>query len=145
MLFFFFNDTATTEIYTLSLHDALPILRAVTEDDLLAAPVGVDRLLRGPTEVEPVLLQGQVLLVPVVVELRKRRRSRAELPDRGLAARSVRRPRRLSERRAGRHRPAEQRLALGRPAHRLDVDDALEVAVRHDLRVVRVPPLRPVG
>src|SRR2546425_11799576 len=27
MFFFFFNDTATTEIYTLSLHDALPILR----------------------------------------------------------------------------------------------------------------------
>src|SRR3712207_7555061 len=26
MLYFFFNDTATTEIYTLSLHDALPIL-----------------------------------------------------------------------------------------------------------------------
>src|SRR5215813_15282960 len=25
--FFFFNDTATTEIYTLSLHDALPITR----------------------------------------------------------------------------------------------------------------------
>src|SRR3712207_7609694 len=27
-MFFFFNDTATTEIYTLSLHDALPILLA---------------------------------------------------------------------------------------------------------------------
>src|SRR3989442_2203525 len=27
-LFFFFNDTATTEIYTLSLHDALPICLA---------------------------------------------------------------------------------------------------------------------
>src|SRR5215813_15651741 len=27
--FFFFNDTATTEIYTLSLHDALPISAAV--------------------------------------------------------------------------------------------------------------------
>src|SRR3712207_9112986 len=27
MRFFFFNDTATTEIYTLSLHDALPIFR----------------------------------------------------------------------------------------------------------------------
>src|SRR3712207_8823390 len=27
---FFFNDTATTEIYTLSLHDALPISSAVT-------------------------------------------------------------------------------------------------------------------
>src|SRR3712207_6871458 len=26
-MFFFFNDTATTEIYTLSLHDALPIFR----------------------------------------------------------------------------------------------------------------------
>src|SRR5438034_4440522 len=32
--FFFFNDTATTEIYTLSLHDALPIsVLDLTEDD----------------------------------------------------------------------------------------------------------------
>src|SRR2546425_2772548 len=32
--FFFFNDTATTEIYTLSLHDALPIsIRAWARDD----------------------------------------------------------------------------------------------------------------
>src|SRR5256885_5087010 len=29
-VFFFFNDTATTEIYTLSLHDALPIYRPPT-------------------------------------------------------------------------------------------------------------------
>src|SRR3712207_7975842 len=29
-IYFFFNDTATTEIYTLSLHDALPILE-ITE------------------------------------------------------------------------------------------------------------------
>src|SRR2546430_8992555 len=29
--FFFFNDTATTEIYTLSLHDALPILPVVID------------------------------------------------------------------------------------------------------------------
>src|SRR3712207_7156760 len=28
--FFFFNDTATTEIYTLSLHDALPISKVTT-------------------------------------------------------------------------------------------------------------------
>src|SRR2546430_4190137 len=39
--FFFFNDTATTEIYTLSLHDALPIFQAlvsyvVSGDDRLA-------------------------------------------------------------------------------------------------------------
>src|SRR2546422_7983997 len=31
-LFFFFNDTATTEIYTLSLHDALPISAAGTSE-----------------------------------------------------------------------------------------------------------------
>src|SRR5436190_12111047 len=30
-MFFFFNDTATTEIYTLSLHDALPISVLVPE------------------------------------------------------------------------------------------------------------------
>src|SRR3990170_6457879 len=30
--FFFFNDTATTEIYTLSLHDALPIFQALVDD-----------------------------------------------------------------------------------------------------------------
>src|SRR3712207_8791843 len=29
---FFFNDTATTEIYTLSLHDALPILQVLVEE-----------------------------------------------------------------------------------------------------------------
>src|SRR5256885_7750447 len=33
ILFFFFNDTATTEIYTLSLHDALPICRSARHDD----------------------------------------------------------------------------------------------------------------
>src|SRR5216683_8188748 len=33
VLFFFFNDTATTEIYTLSLHDALPISRWARRQD----------------------------------------------------------------------------------------------------------------
>src|SRR2546430_10272102 len=37
-IFFFFNDTATTEIYTLSLHDALPIL---TGEPGSAAPSNV--------------------------------------------------------------------------------------------------------
>src|SRR2546429_9982362 len=36
-LFFFFNDTATTEIYTLSLHDALPICRHAAARSLLSA------------------------------------------------------------------------------------------------------------
>ena len=30
IIVFFFNDTATTEIYTLSLHDALPIWKKLT-------------------------------------------------------------------------------------------------------------------
>src|SRR2546427_3836785 len=37
--FFFFNDTATTEIYTLSLHDALPISVAASAG-MLACSVG---------------------------------------------------------------------------------------------------------
>src|SRR6266478_1203165 len=42
MSFFFFNDTATTEIYTLSLHDALPI------------STGVDPVAQRPLVVQPV-------------------------------------------------------------------------------------------
>src|SRR2546422_10070509 len=41
LFFFFFNDTATTEIYTLSLHDALPISASSTSENpllLLIAP-----------------------------------------------------------------------------------------------------------
>src|SRR5256885_12688304 len=44
--FFFFNDTATTEIYTLSLHDALPIYavalfrRSQCRSDRSSAPLG---------------------------------------------------------------------------------------------------------
>src|SRR3712207_7411276 len=39
MFFFFFNDTATTEIYTLSLHDALPIYHIRVNT---VHPTGVD-------------------------------------------------------------------------------------------------------
>src|SRR6266568_9602412 len=42
-VFFFFNDTATTEIYTLSLHDALPI-----DLDLDALPARYGQLLDQP-------------------------------------------------------------------------------------------------
>src|SRR5216683_8249428 len=37
-IFFFFNDTATTEIYTLSLHDALPISSVERVFDILDTP-----------------------------------------------------------------------------------------------------------
>src|SRR2546427_6811828 len=46
-VFFFFNDTATTEIYTLSLHDALPISALLQHDvghprEVLAQPLHHD-------------------------------------------------------------------------------------------------------
>src|SRR3712207_8394705 len=46
MFFFFFNDTATTEIYTLSLHDALPILVQLYSypGDYLAERPTIERL-----------------------------------------------------------------------------------------------------
>src|SRR5256885_14647594 len=40
LFFFFFNDTATTEIYTLSLHDALPICKARIAHMLARKAVG---------------------------------------------------------------------------------------------------------
>src|SRR5256885_11882699 len=55
-VFFFFNDTATTEIYTLSLHDALPIsvatrlLRIVKRREYHQLPVGSRR----PRAIHPV-------------------------------------------------------------------------------------------
>src|SRR5205085_12035398 len=49
--FFFFNDTATTEIYTLSLHDALPIL-----DRLLGGLAGGDAVAREVHDEDAVLL-----------------------------------------------------------------------------------------
>src|SRR3989454_1385138 len=49
--FFFFNDTATTEIYTLSLHDALPI--SAETDRAPRAPGGYERV--GEREVRRIL------------------------------------------------------------------------------------------
>src|SRR3712207_7410931 len=41
IFFFFFNDTATTEIYTLSLHDALPIYVQRSEYDFAQVEYGI--------------------------------------------------------------------------------------------------------
>src|SRR2546430_12423545 len=46
--FFFFNDTATTEIYTLSLHDALPIFRAALNERLPLVDAGLLSTTRHP-------------------------------------------------------------------------------------------------
>src|SRR5438132_5035942 len=54
-LFFFFNDTATTEIYTLSLHDALPIYVRGTGGIQVVDPreVGARHPAEQPRVVEP--------------------------------------------------------------------------------------------
>src|SRR5437867_10127443 len=65
-LFFFFNDTATTEIYTLSLHDALPIFRRDRPGAPAAAPAGALQLrpaLEGRSEEHTSELQSPYDLV----------------------------------------------------------------------------------
>src|SRR5256885_8920364 len=57
--FFFFNDTATTEIYTLSLHDALPILARVRPNWLAAHGVTSGQDNGAGTEYAVVYLDGQ--------------------------------------------------------------------------------------
>src|SRR5258708_34879008 len=47
-MLFFFNDTATTEIYTLSLHDALPISVVPASPSIKTFAIAVFLLLRGP-------------------------------------------------------------------------------------------------
>src|SRR5258705_1582024 len=62
--FFFFNDTATTEIYTLSLHDALPIY-----------PIGPPRLFWSVTGEEPFVLSPDAKLPIELEEARAKQRS----------------------------------------------------------------------
>src|SRR5215216_7982724 len=45
VFFFFFNDTATTEIYTLSLHDALPISPRTRRRPMIRISIGVVSLI----------------------------------------------------------------------------------------------------
>src|SRR6266481_10142353 len=88
VFFFFFNDTATTEIYTLSLHDALPISGYLRRHrrgfDL--APVGQlqERLHRqadqgGRSEEHTSELQSQFHLVCRLLLEKKKRKSADEL------------------------------------------------------------------
>src|SRR5256885_9630529 len=51
--FFFFNDTATTEIYTLSLHDALPIFIQWLAGNLLDSALQVHEAFSGIAEALP--------------------------------------------------------------------------------------------
>src|SRR5688572_32749621 len=60
MFYFFFNDTATTEIYTLSLHDALPIYLA-GDHDVGRALDAVDQRLAAAVEVVELRLGDRIV------------------------------------------------------------------------------------
>src|SRR2546422_11518160 len=53
-IFFFFNDTATTEIYTLSLHDALPISGTLQGDYAVKATLVPPAAVGAPVSALPV-------------------------------------------------------------------------------------------
>src|SRR5260370_16629172 len=62
-LFFFFNDTATTEIYTLSLHDALPICTGAGHGRAVAGSAAVPQCPRHRSEEHTSELQSHLNLV----------------------------------------------------------------------------------
>src|SRR3712207_2063102 len=66
LYFFFFNDTATTEIYTLSLHDALPIFKANLPTRIsFAVTSKIDsRTILGEQGAEQLLGKGDMLYMP---------------------------------------------------------------------------------
>src|SRR5688572_32405383 len=84
-LVFFFNDTATTEIYTLSLHDALPTNDAVME--AVFGTNGLSRTVRPPqlvvrSEEHTSELQSQSKLVfrPLLEKKKKQLTHRSDAP-----------------------------------------------------------------
>src|SRR2546422_8349513 len=91
--FFFFNDTATTEIYTLSLHDALPIwmprdgryIELLGTYDPLKSPAAValkqERVMEWRSEEHTSELQSRLHLVcRLLLEKKKKKRKRIEKP-----------------------------------------------------------------
>src|SRR2546428_9154739 len=89
ILFFFFNDTATTEIYTLSLHDALPIcdcngLESHSTDWAIAGLIPAD--LRRSEEHTSELQSRSDLVCRLLLEKKKRRKLH------GSAAEAAHRP-----------------------------------------------------
>src|SRR2546426_5703835 len=81
--FFFFNDTATTEIYTLSLHDALPISHGADVDLSDLHGEGADEIVgrrqRARSEEHTSELQSPCNLVCRLL-LEKKKKLRVDLP-----------------------------------------------------------------
>src|SRR2546427_9549133 len=79
LFFFFFNDTATTEIYTLSLHDALPILHGgcAVRPDIVQ---GTDRPRHVRSEEHTSELQSQSNLVCRLLLEKKKNKTQMQQP-----------------------------------------------------------------
>src|SRR6185437_16924292 len=74
---FFFNDTATTEIYTLSLHDALPITTDPTARNITSRPgafTAISAVVRSRSEEHTSELQSRAYLVCRLLLQKKKRR-----------------------------------------------------------------------
>src|SRR5256885_7217088 len=83
--FFFFNDTATTEIYTLSLHDALPISRrSVVGGELLAGFLEVPAELVSHGDRKSTRLNSSHLVISYAVFCLKKKKQ-APPPDHSCA------------------------------------------------------------
>src|SRR2546427_7557838 len=78
-LFFFFNDTATTEIYTLSLHDALPILNNTGPDSMPASPSLLRMERSSATRSGPSAKSGRWRITPLDQKWRRRDRKSTRL------------------------------------------------------------------
>src|SRR5438552_9046976 len=80
-LIFFFNHTSTTEIYTLSLHDALPIYRLAHEDLLVGGAergrvAGRDLLLAVPEDRKSTRLNSSHQIISYAVFCLKKKKIR---------------------------------------------------------------------
>src|SRR3712207_6941651 len=72
-LIFFFNDTATTEIYTLSLHDALPICPHARLAAVVRPRVGPARRRRRDARAEPGRAVSTRTRIPIVKDRKSTR------------------------------------------------------------------------
>src|ERR1041384_8870546 len=84
-IFFFFNDTATTEIYTLSLHDALPISFAQHFEDIERCSAGCRREVLTRSEEHTSELQSLAYLVCRLLLEKTQQRRHHQPPPRPAA------------------------------------------------------------
>src|SRR5258708_40100957 len=73
--FFFFNDTATTEIYTLSLHDALPISRWAGPGRFSGGPAAAGRT-PGETDRKSTRLNSRHQIISYALFFLKKKKKR---------------------------------------------------------------------